>query len=360
MKTLKIMLFFVAVLAILAGCNKDKTYADPTLAFENNVAIAELDFSTLTSATATFKANIDAEAKIKELIVTESIHPLVEGGSIVTKPVTVASGYANQTKHTYQFTKDYTKSEFAAISKVVIKVEVIDKEGVRVSKEFTIKEKSYTQPVTFTVKDEANADITDAVIKLGETTNAAGTYVFNVLAGTYNYEVTKAGFVTATGTVEVTTTAVTKDIVLRAALSDWSANEMIAIASQTGYASYNGVRVTVSESAKIGGKYTTNPSGTQAKLELASNCQGFVEVADAATADTYKSQADLAQAYAAGTSKTELLLTFEFHAKVVPEKIFISKLTDGTYSLVKYVDGQVYASQAGGYNGNVLVFQYKK
>ncbi|MDR0863489.1 MAG: carboxypeptidase-like regulatory domain-containing protein [Candidatus Symbiothrix sp.] len=71
-----------------------------------------------------------------------------------------------------------------------------------------------TYTVTFVVNDGAAA-ITDAVVKLGATTNAAGNYVFTGLAaGTYNYTVTKAGFVTATGSVTVTGANVTKTVTL--------------------------------------------------------------------------------------------------------------------------------------------------
>lgn len=55
-----------------------------------------------------------------------------------------------------------------------------------------------TFTVTFSVKDESDTDITDAVITLGETTAAAGEYVFeDVAMGEYNYTVEKDGFITA-------------------------------------------------------------------------------------------------------------------------------------------------------------------
>ncbi|MDR0863488.1 MAG: hypothetical protein LBO74_00970 [Candidatus Symbiothrix sp.] len=73
-----------------------------------------------------------------------------------------------------------------------------------------------TYTVTFTVKDESAADITDAVVTFGGTTKAVGEYVFtDVAAGTeIAYSVSKDGYITQSGTLDVVDGNVTKDIIL--------------------------------------------------------------------------------------------------------------------------------------------------
>jgi hypothetical protein len=76
-----------------------------------------------------------------------------------------------------------------------------------------------TYTVTFVVKDQDAAAITDAVITFGETTNAAGDYIFDgIVAGNYDYAVEADGYyivavtgfnVTADATIEVTLTLIT-------------------------------------------------------------------------------------------------------------------------------------------------------
>lgn len=66
-----------------------------------------------------------------------------------------------------------------------------------------------THTVTFsvmsivTVPVPSMSPVTDAIITLGDITNAAGDYVFNVVPGTYDYKVTKSGYSTETGKVTV-------------------------------------------------------------------------------------------------------------------------------------------------------------
>jgi hypothetical protein len=61
-----------------------------------------------------------------------------------------------------------------------------------------------TFTLTFTVKDQQNQSLTDAVITIGEITNPAGNYVFeNFLPGQYNYFVQKEGYATFHGEITV-------------------------------------------------------------------------------------------------------------------------------------------------------------
>lgn len=71
-----------------------------------------------------------------------------------------------------------------------------------------------TYSVTFTVTD-GSAAIADAVVTLNGVTNAAGNYVFNnIVPGTYDYIVAKAGYDSSLGTVAVTDANVVEDVVL--------------------------------------------------------------------------------------------------------------------------------------------------
>jgi len=72
-----------------------------------------------------------------------------------------------------------------------------------------------TYNVNFVVEDENGNPLNDATITLGETTNAAGDYLFEeVEAGTYNYTVELDGFLTATGEATVAEEDVTVTVML--------------------------------------------------------------------------------------------------------------------------------------------------
>jgi V8-like Glu-specific endopeptidase len=69
--------------------------------------------------------------------------------------------------------------------------------------------------VIFNVKDHLNNPINDAVVTLGGTTNPQGNYTFSELpAGLYNYEVTKAGYITALGGIHLVNNNINVDVVL--------------------------------------------------------------------------------------------------------------------------------------------------
>jgi protocatechuate 3,4-dioxygenase beta subunit len=85
------------------------------------------------------------------------------------------------------------------------------------SKEITLQPTpppAYT--VTFAVTDAQGAPIPDAVATLNGVANAAGDYVFsNVAAGVYAYEVAKSGYITASGSLTVSSGNLAKEVTLQ-------------------------------------------------------------------------------------------------------------------------------------------------
>ncbi len=76
-----------------------------------------------------------------------------------------------------------------------------------------------TQTVTFTVKDGDTANVENAKVEIDGVrllTAANGTAVFNLRAGTYAYKASKKGYVTAHGSVTVTSSSVSKAVTLNA------------------------------------------------------------------------------------------------------------------------------------------------
>ncbi len=137
--------------------------------------------------------------------------------------------------------------------------------------------------------------------------------------------------------------------------ANWSEVIYLARPSMTGYAVVNGVRVEQSENTTIGVAITNTNTATETKIETTANCEGFVVV----TTDEFDSAEALAEAYAAGTAETSLMLPFTYHGKAYAEKNFISKVGND-YVLVKYTAGDVYPAGDTQNNGNVYGFKYKK
>jgi hypothetical protein len=72
-----------------------------------------------------------------------------------------------------------------------------------------------TYNVNFVVEDENGNPLNNAMVTLGETTNATGDYLFEEIeAGTYDYEVALDGYLTATGQVNVVDEDVTVTVML--------------------------------------------------------------------------------------------------------------------------------------------------
>jgi hypothetical protein len=73
-----------------------------------------------------------------------------------------------------------------------------------------------TYTVTFAITTAAGASIPDAAVTFNGVANAAGVYTFsNIAAGTYNYTVTKSGYVTASGSFTVSAGTLTKAVALQ-------------------------------------------------------------------------------------------------------------------------------------------------
>ena len=96
-------------------------------------------------------------------------------------------------------TNNYTLEDVVAISNVTVEFEAIP-----------------TYTITFTVKNAANDDITNAIITFNGVANAAGDYVFNnIPAGTYDYSVSAPSYQTTSVTGLVVTETTTIPVVLQ-------------------------------------------------------------------------------------------------------------------------------------------------
>jgi len=137
--------------------------------------------------------------------------------------------------------------------------------------------------------------------------------------------------------------------------ANWSEIIYLARPSMTGYAQVGNTPVNQSENTTIGVKITNTNTSTETRIETTANCEGFVVV----TTDEFDSAEALAEAYAAGTAETFLLLPFDYHSKAYAEKNFIAKV-DNAYVLVKYASGDVCPNGWNGIAGNVYGFKYKK
>lgn len=71
-----------------------------------------------------------------------------------------------------------------------------------------------TYNVTFNIADTDGNPVTNSVVTLGNTTNAAGVYTFEVAEGVYNYSIVTPDHATATGVVNVVDSDVPVDVVL--------------------------------------------------------------------------------------------------------------------------------------------------
>lgn len=137
--------------------------------------------------------------------------------------------------------------------------------------------------------------------------------------------------------------------------ANWSEVIYLTRPSMTSYAQVGNTPVNQSENTTIGVKVTNTNTSTETRIETTANCEGFVVV----TTDEFDSAEALAEAYAAGTAETFLLLPFDYHSKAYAEKNFIAKV-DNAYVLVKYASGDVCPNGWNGIAGNVYGFKYKK
>ncbi|GHT15703.1 hypothetical protein AGMMS4956_16260 [Bacteroidia bacterium] len=164
------------------------------------------------------------------------------------------------------------------------------------------------QQLTFDVHDATPNPIVDAVVTLGDTTHAAGDYVFTVYPGKYNYEITKIGFTTVRGTVTVQAASVTQDITMNVGTSYY----YITFA-----AGAHGSGTMAKDSVEAGTAYTA-PACTFTPVGY----YGFTAWKDGSNAD-----------YATGDSipvSGSITLTAQWEAVGVPPTITTASLSSGT------------------------------
>jgi len=100
--------------------------------------------------------------------------------------------------------------EDAIISSIQAQNILTGTENATVTLEGAIEE--YT--VTFIITDQYENEIYDAVVTLGDVTNAAGDYIFTVEPGTYSFSIEKIGFLLETGDVTVIDQDVTVTVIM--------------------------------------------------------------------------------------------------------------------------------------------------
>lgn len=191
-------------------------------------------------------------------------------------------------------------------------------------------------------KTEASLNMTDTIFKAKLESGYTVTYDVQVVD---KKDQTESKYVVIT--IENTATPIA---------ANWSDPIYLTRPSMTGYATLNdGTRVDQSENTTIGVKMVNNQTGSQAEANTTANCEGWVVV----DTEEFASKEALADAYAAGTPVTTLMLDFDFHQRAYQQKVFVAKV-DNDYVLVKYIAGDVCPNGWNGMAGNVFGFTYKK
>lgn len=144
MKTLKIMLLFVATLAMLNACNNnEEKFADPKITLPAN---EERDFSN--EVALLFKVKIEAEAKIDKIKITERLY--AADNDMTSKDITSTQdglkSYSGNTTFEFNFDKIYTVAELDGKVKLELVFDVTDKEGVTKTKIYTVTKKAGEEP----------------------------------------------------------------------------------------------------------------------------------------------------------------------------------------------------------------------
>ena len=350
MKTIKILSFVFLAMIVLASCNTE--YAEPKITLDAPTGIV-IDFSNQDSQLIAFDVTFEAEAKIDEIVLERYDFT----GEDFTNPLTIMVGdqedWKGLTSFEYVFEQTINKTDFdGGITKIEFEFMLKDAEGETVYKTYTISQvEAYT--VTFVVKDGNNNVIDDAVVTFGEVTNTAGDYIYTyVTPETYNFTVTKAGFVAVTGEIEVNED-VTENVILLQNLGAWSDNMVLRHTSQANayYATQGDAQPVLNE---IGVVFPTSgwTNANMLKIVKTEGCEGWVLVEDITEITKYH---QLANIFAEGDVINELEFTVpdEGFKATFSEKYFVSKVGN-EYMLVHAKDGRRNAN-----TGNVLVFSYK-
>lgn len=354
MKTLRIaVVLIIAAFSTYMLTSCDPESAEPTITWEGIISY-NYDANEDGNYAHTLNLVVDAEAGINLFNIWKHV---ITDTDTVSSLVDSPADCIGLLTYDYDFVANVAPADVAGgVTKIIYEFEVTDNDLNTVTEEFVIFVTNgiLSYNVTFIVKDGAGADITDAIMVFGDSTNTAGDYTLvNVPTGTYNYTVNKAGYQAVNATDFVLESDTTISVVLHKLLSAYSENVLITQSVTSSYATYEGVRVSETENTTIGVKYHTNTANTIV-IKTTTNCEGWVIVDN----DSYTTLDEIIAAYAAGTPVAEYELPFDYASKAYAARYFISKV-DGAYLLVKYVDGFVNPNDIDGNLGNVIAFQYK-
>jgi hypothetical protein len=356
MRTIKFLSLMLIAVAFLASCNKE--YAEPvvTWAGGNNQVI---DFSTGNN-TIERTVEIEAEGTIKDFEIWKIPYIGDEPAQGLSELMDTGEEWKGLLSFVYDFSQTVAESEFSGgITKIEFEFIVTDEQLQETTEVFTVtRVEAYT--VTFTVKDGMDNDIEDAVITFNEVENEAGEYTFTyVVPGTFDYTVTKAGYIQAEGQIEVAEN-VTQDVVLYQNLTDYSDQMILRHSSQDQQeANYYGVDAThIMNVHEIGAGYpTANYTNVEMlRIVKTDGCDGWVLVDDISTITHYH---DLYDIYTEDGVEIIDELEITVREEGTWEKsdfnpiYFVSKVGNN-YVLVKIEDALRHAQ-----NGHVVVFKHK-
>ncbi len=333
-------------IAFLASCNKE--YAEPVITWAGADSKV-IDFST-GNYTIELDVEIDAEGTIEDFKIWKIPYIGDDPAQGLSELIDTGEEWKGLLAYVYEFNQTVIEAEFAGgVTKIDFEFVVKDEQEQETTAIYTVtRVEAYT--VTFTVKDGMGNDIDDAVVTFNEVENEAGDYTFTyVIPGTFDYTVAKAGYIAATGNIEVAAN-VTEDVVLYQNLTAYS--DIVILANQT-WATYNGQAAHGTESAAIGVQWKST-NANLITIETTQNCDGWVIVDDISTVTHYHDLYNIFN-HDDAIILTEMALTVNdvnFQKNYTPI-FFVSKIGNN-YVLVRNVDGI-----RDGINGNTVVFDYK-
>ncbi|HQP04842.1 MAG TPA: carboxypeptidase-like regulatory domain-containing protein [Bacteroidales bacterium] len=353
MKTLRIaVVLIIAAFSTYMLTSCDPESAEPTITWEGIISY-NYDANEDGNYAHTLNLVVDAEAGINLFNIWKHV---ITDTDTVSSLVDSPADCIGLLTYNHDLDIAVTPADVAGgVTKIIYEFEVTDNDLNTVTEEFVIfvTNGTLSYNVTFIVKDGAGADITDAIMVFGDSTNTAGDYTLvNVPAGTYNYTVNKTGYDEKAGTGFVLASDTTVTIELQQV---WSAEVPLALYLQTTWATYLGNPVTTYYSEVFGIAFDYTDANTVRIIDTKHDgstlgCDGWVVVTDITN---LTSQNALSTAYAAGNVIHTYDLPYDQHVKTYDIRYLISKMGT-TYKLVKYVAGYRDAD-----TGNIVVFQYK-
>jgi hypothetical protein len=341
MKTLKILLLFIATAVLLGSCNDDEEFAKPTIKFDPESPIVA-EFTSGTYAV-DVQVTIKADAKIKTTVVNVYIDGSIDNARSSAQTAAV-NGDRNEADFVFRLRDALTEASFE--TSVVYEVIITDQKDQETKERFTINktaEPAVTYTYTVTVKS-GDLLIEGATVTvnedLEETTNENGVATFTLEAGEYTYTVAKEGYEESTGTFTVTEngnygvnlTATTTE------LSAWSSE--ITMGMKGSWTEDPAYPKAVGE--PYGFEYKTNGTdGANMHIDAVNNAK-FVEVT-ATEAEGFTTSQSLVEKFDASTQVEAIMQPFVGGAKAFAAKTFISRVPDGSnykYFLIKTTAAQ--------------------